>query len=53
VRCISTICEVAAEMRRPCLRFSGGEDSVVLSCLARKVVAPARVPFPIVHVDTG
>jgi sulfate adenylyltransferase subunit 2 len=45
--------EVAAEMRRPCLLFSGGKDSVVLSALARKAFAPARVPFPIMHVDTG
>ena len=50
---IAIIREVAAEMRRPCLLFSGGKDSVVLSYLARKAFAPARVPFPIMHVDTG
>ncbi|MDH2443121.1 sulfate adenylyltransferase subunit CysD [Amnibacterium sp. CER49] len=50
---IAIIREVAAEMRRPCLLFSGGKDSVVLSALARKAFAPARVPFPIMHVDTG
>ena len=50
---ISIFREVAAEMRRPCLLFSGGKDSVVLSALARKAFAPARVPFPMMHVDTG
>ena len=50
---IAIIREVAAEMRRPCLLFSGGKDSVVLSHLAKKAFAPARVPFPIMHVDTG
>jgi sulfate adenylyltransferase subunit 2 len=50
---IEIIREVAAEMRRPCLLFSGGKDSVVMSALARKAFAPARVPFPIMHVDTG
>lgn len=50
---IAIIREVAAEMRSPCLLFSGGKDSVVLTVLARKAFAPARVPFPILHVDTG
>jgi sulfate adenylyltransferase subunit 2 len=50
---IAIIREVAAEMQRPCLLFSGGKDSVVLSHLARKAFAPARVPFPVLHVDTG
>jgi sulfate adenylyltransferase subunit 2 len=50
---ISIIREVAAEMRRPALLFSGGKDSVVLSWLARKAFAPARVPFPVMHIDTG
>jgi len=50
---IAIIREVAAEMRRPCLLFSGGKDSVVLSTLARKAFSPARVPFPMMHVDTG
>ena len=50
---IGIIREVAAEMRRPCLLFSGGKDSIVLSVLARKAFAPARVPFPVMHVDTG
>jgi sulfate adenylyltransferase subunit 2 len=50
---IGIIREVAAEMQRPALLFSGGKDSVVLSHLARKAFAPARVPFPLLHVDTG
>jgi sulfate adenylyltransferase subunit 2 len=50
---ITIIREVAAEMRRPALLFSGGKDSVVLSWLAGRAFAPARVPFPLLHVDTG
>ena len=45
--------EVAAEMARPCLLFSGGKDSTVMLAIARKAFAPAPVPFPIMHVDTG
>jgi len=45
--------EVAAEMTRPCLLFSGGKDSTVMLALARKAFAPAPIPFPIMHVDTG
>ena len=45
--------EVVAEMQRPCLLFSGGKDSIVMLHLAVKAFAPARVPFPIMHVDTG
>ena len=50
---IHIIREVAAEMQRPCLLFSGGKDSVVMSVLASKAFAPARIPFPFMHVDTG
>lgn len=50
---IHIIREVAAEMQRPCLLFSGGKDSVVMSALARKAFAPARIPFSFMHVDTG
>ncbi len=50
---IHIIREVAAEMQRPCLLFSGGKDSVVMSLLAKKAFAPARIPFPFMHVDTG
>jgi sulfate adenylyltransferase subunit 2 len=45
--------EVAAEMERPCLLFSGGKDSIVMLNVARKAFAPARIPFPVMHVDTG
>ena len=45
--------EVAAEFERPCLLFSGGKDSIVMLHLAAKAFAPARIPFPAMHVDTG
>jgi len=45
--------EVAAEMARPCLLFSGGKDSTVMLSIARKAFAPAKIPFPIMHIDTG
>src|SRR5436305_3477585 len=45
--------EVAAEFERPVLLFSGGKDSVVMLHIAAKAFAPARVPFPVMHVDTG
>jgi len=50
---IHIIREVAAETRRPCLLFSGGKDSAVMLRLAAKAFAPARIPFPVMHVDTG
>ena len=45
--------EVAAEFERPVLLFSGGKDSVVMLRLAEKAFWPARLPFPVMHVDTG
>ncbi|HZU39978.1 MAG TPA: sulfate adenylyltransferase subunit CysD [Solirubrobacteraceae bacterium] len=45
--------EVAAQLERPVLLFSGGKDSIVLLRLAEKAFRPARFPFPIMHVDTG
>ena len=45
--------EVAAESERPVLLFSGGKDSAVLLHLASKAFAPGRIPFPVLHVDTG
>ncbi len=45
--------EVAAESERPVLLFSGGKDSAVLLHLAAKAFLPGRIPFPVLHVDTG
>src|SRR6187402_1584391 len=45
--------EVLAEFERPVLLFSGGKDSIVMLRLAEKAFAPARIPFPVLHVDTG
>jgi sulfate adenylyltransferase subunit 2 len=45
--------EVAAELSRPVLLFSGGKDSIVLLRLAEKAFRPGRFPFPLMHVDTG
>jgi sulfate adenylyltransferase subunit 2 len=50
---IHIIREVAAEFERPVLLFSGGKDSAVMLHLAVKAFAPARLPFPVMHVDTG
>ena len=50
---IHVIREVVAELERPVLLFSGGKDSIVMLELARKAFAPARIPFPVMHVDTG
>lgn len=45
--------ETAAQFARPALLFSGGKDSIVMAHLARKAFWPARIPFPLVHIDTG
>ncbi len=50
---IFVIREVAAQFERPTLLFSGGKDSIVLFHLARKAFWPAKVPFPLLHIDTG
>ncbi|MGO2779499.1 sulfate adenylyltransferase subunit CysD [Glutamicibacter arilaitensis] len=50
---IYIIREVVAELERPGLLFSGGKDSAVLLHLAAKAFAPAAIPFPVVHIDTG
>ena len=45
--------ETAAQFENPALLFSGGKDSIVMAWLAKKAFWPARMPFPLVHVDTG
>lgn len=45
--------EVAGQFDNPCLLFSGGKDSITLVRLAEKAFAPSKIPFPLVHVDTG
>lgn len=45
--------EVAAEFENPALMFSGGKDSIVMLRLAEKAFSPAKIPFPVLHVDTG
>jgi len=45
--------EVAAEFERPVLLFSGGKDSIVMLALAERAFGPARIPFPVMHIDTG
>lgn len=45
--------EVAAQFERPYLLFSGGKDSIVCTYLARKAFTPGRIPFPLLHIDTG
>ncbi len=50
---IHIIREVLAEFEKPALLFSGGKDSVVVLHLLAKAVAPARIPIPVVHIDTG
>jgi sulfate adenylyltransferase subunit 2 len=45
--------EIAAQFERPALLFSGGKDSITLVHLAQKAFAPGKIPFPLVHIDTG
>lgn len=45
--------EVIAQFENPALLFSGGKDSIVVTHLARKAFHPAKIPFPLVHIDTG
>ena len=50
---IYVIREVVAQFENPALLFSGGKDSIVLAYMSRKAFYPARIPFPLVHIDTG
>ena len=50
---IYVIREVAAQFERPVMLFSGGKDSIVMSWLARKAFFPGKIPFPLMHIDTG
>jgi sulfate adenylyltransferase subunit 2 len=50
---IFVIREVAAQFQKPVLLFSGGKDSIVASYLAKKAFYPAKIPFPLMHIDTG
>lgn len=50
---IDVIREVAAQFEKPCILFSGGKDSILMTYLAVKAFYPQTVPFPLVHVDTG
>ena len=45
--------EVAAQFERPVILFSGGKDSIVIVHLAYKAFYPAKIPFPLLHIDTG
>lgn len=50
---IFAIREAYAQFEKPCILFSGGKDSIVVTHLAAKAFAPAKMPFPLVHIDTG
>ncbi len=50
---IFVIREVVAQFTRPVLLFSGGKDSIVMSHLARRAFYPGKLPFPLLHIDTG
>src|ERR1700760_2158495 len=50
---IFVIREVAAQFDRPAILFSGGKDSIVVTHLAKKAFWPAKIPMPLIHIDTG
>jgi sulfate adenylyltransferase subunit 2 len=50
---IFVIREVVSQFEKPALLFSGGKDSIVLAHLSKKAFYPAKIPFPLIHIDTG
>lgn len=50
---IFVIREVVAQFEWPAILFSGGKDSIVVTHLARKAFYPAKIPMPLIHIDTG
>ncbi len=50
---IFIIREVVAQFEKPALLFSGGKDSIILTHLSKKAFYPSRIPFPLIHIDTG
>src|SRR5680860_59764 len=50
---IFVIREVVAQFEKPALLFSGGKDSIILSHLSKKAFYPSKIPFPLIHIDTG
>ena len=50
---VYVIREVAAQFERPVMLFSGGKDSILMSYLAKKAFWPGKIPFPLMHIDTG
>ena len=48
---IFVIREVVAQFERPALLFSGGKDSIVVTYLSKKAFYPARIPFPLIHIE--
>ncbi len=50
---IFIILEVAAQIEKPVLLFSGGKDSILITYLAQKAFYPGKIPFPLLHIDTG
>ena len=50
---IFIIREIVSQFEKPALLFSGGKDSIVLTHLAKKAFYPAKMPFPLIHIDTG
>ena len=50
---IFVIREIAAQFENPAILFSGGKDSILITHLARKAFYPSKIPFPLMHIDTG